>query len=81
MGGPLAPRYDVIRADAPDDFVAGGFCVESNDGDDAVATDTAIPAAGAVQYYLVRAENDCGAGAVGPASGGGSRTVPDCPGP
>jgi len=66
------PVYDVLRSDASNDFGASALCLESDDGDTS-AVDASTPAAGVVQYYLVRPENNCGAGTLG-----GSRTGRSC---
>jgi hypothetical protein len=58
-GGP--PTYDLLRSADPADFDAGAVCVDS----DVVGTGSEDvempPPGGAVFYYLVRAENGCGA--------------------
>jgi hypothetical protein len=72
-------RYDVIRSNAPDDFrrtQSGATCVESDDGADTTAVDTAVPAPGGIYFYLVRAENECGAGPLSPTQTGTSCTAP-----
>jgi hypothetical protein len=70
MGGPVSPLYDVLRSDSPQDFMGSGICVESDDGADTVASDADEPAPEAVFFYLVRAENDCGAGSLGVGAAG-----------
>jgi hypothetical protein len=64
-GAPGSVRYDVIRSSAPDDFETTALpvratCLETN-GTDTRAVDPARPANGAAYYYIVRAENGCGA--------------------
>jgi Tol biopolymer transport system component len=60
--------YDTMRTAQKDGFGIGSgapiVCLESDDGSDREAEDDEPPAA--VFYYLVRAENGCGAGSVGP---------------
>jgi PKD repeat protein len=75
--GPLT--YDVIRSGSPANFTSGALCLESNQGLDTVALDTAVPAPGQRFSYLVRAGNTCGKGAVGTGAGGAQRTVRTCP--
>ena len=77
LGGPVAPVFDVVRATAPDGFDAAA-CVEANDGADSFAIDADVPAPGDGFYYLVRAENPCGVGSWGQASGGAERGAGDC---
>jgi hypothetical protein len=77
MGGPVTPLYDVVRAGSPQGFAGAALCVESDDGADSVAVDADLPSTGAVFYYLVRAENDCGAGTLGTGAAG-ERTAIDC---
>ncbi len=67
-GGNNAVFYDVLRSGQPTDFDAGGFCVES-DGLDTIALDGDVPAVGSLFHYLVRAENACGVGSLGPGDG------------
>ena len=86
---PLAPGglagttlYDAIRSSDPTDFTTGAVCVESDDGSDREATDAFIPGPGGVAFYLIRAENPCGAGGVGDGNAGGTptpRSAQDCP--
>lgn len=64
-----APVYDALRSPAADDFGAAATCLAS----DVVLTsagDGATPVPGEVFYYLVRAQNDCGAGSMGPGRTG-----------
>jgi len=65
------PVYDVLRSDVSSDFGASALCLES-DGGDTSAADASTPAAGAVQYYLVRPENSCGVGSMGAGRSGRS---------
>ena len=83
---PVAPgaatvSYDTIRSGNPANFVQGASCVEAN-GSDQMSVDGGgnLPA-GAVFYYLVRAENDCpiGDGDLGLRTGGIPRTARSCP--
>jgi hypothetical protein len=74
-GAPLTVAYDTLRSDSADDFIGSAICVESNDATDTIAEDTTgNPSAGAVFYYLIRAENGCGAGSIGDG-----RYGRDCP--
>lgn len=74
--GGTVPRYDLLRSSSPGDFAAA-TCVES-DGTDLVATDPALPPAGATWYYLVRVESACG-GNLGSDSLGNPRNGVACP--
>jgi hypothetical protein len=66
--------YDVIRSSSAGDFVSAAVCVESDDGTDRVAFDaTPPPAPLEIYYYLVRPQNTCGEGDLGP------RTAIACP--
>lgn len=83
---PLAPgsfatlvRYDTLRSSSPSDFNGLGQCLESNDGPNTTATDSATPAPGAAFYYLVRARNACAAGTLGQRSNGSERSGLTCP--
>lgn len=58
-GEPGTLRFDVVRAESPDDFGVQAVCVESDDGTDSQATDTQIPDPGMLFAYVVRAENAC----------------------
>ncbi|HKQ96851.1 MAG TPA: hypothetical protein VJV75_03135 [Candidatus Polarisedimenticolia bacterium] len=73
--------YDTVSSRDPADFLADPSvtCIESNGGGDTTATDAAVPAPGAVIYYLVRAENACGAGTAGAGTQGSPRPIVDCP--
>jgi serine protease AprX len=76
-----ALRHDVLRSDAPFDFTTTATCVESDDGADTMATDTATPSARQIFYYLIRSENACptGVGSLGRDSMGAERTGQQCP--
>jgi hypothetical protein len=69
-GQPGTVRYDTIRSSEPDDFVTTAVCVETDDASDQQAGATADPASGELFFYLVRPENDCGAGPLGNATSG-----------
>jgi hypothetical protein len=73
--------YDLLRSSNPADFVTLASCVESNDGPNTTATDTAVPSLGAGFFYLVRAESACppGQGPLGTGSNGAARTCRSCP--
>ena len=64
-------RYDTIRSPSGLNFSSGAaVCVETDDGSDLVAGDLDLPGPGEVLHYLVRAENDCGAGSLGDGTSG-----------
>ena len=67
----------MLRADSPQGFLAGGVCVEADEGADTIATDLDEPLSEQVFYYLIRAENPCGAGSLG-AGAAGERSGLDC---
>jgi hypothetical protein len=73
--------YDTLRSSDPADYETGAMCVESDDGSDRVATDTAEPTPMSVFHYLIRAQNACpnGEGPLGMDSNGESRTGRSCP--
>jgi hypothetical protein len=75
-GAPLL-AYDTLGSAAADDFTVSGFCVESDDGSDTTATHLGSPPPGDVLFFMVRAENVCGNGPLGLASGG-PRGAGDC---
>jgi hypothetical protein len=75
--GGSAPTYDVIRSDRSNDFTGGASCLESGDGADRTATDSATPTS--IYYYLVRPLSACGAGITGTSSNGSPRTARTCP--
>ena len=66
---------------SPADFVTAAVCLESDDGADTSAQDTAEPSPGFVLHYLVRAGNACpvGEGTLGFDSVGGERVGRACP--
>jgi len=72
-----AAFYDVVRANTPNGF-ATATCAETN-GSNSGSFDSAVPAAGAGFYYLVRAENACGQGTLGRTFSGAARTGVSCP--
>jgi WD40 repeat protein len=77
-GAPLLV-FDTLGSSAADDFTGTGpgFCLESDDSADTSAIHAETPPAGEPLFFLVRAENVCGNGPLGPASAG-SRTATDC---
>jgi len=72
--------YDSYRSMSPSSF-ATAVCIEANDPNDKISVDTAVPAAGQVFYYLVRAQNLCpgGLGSLGTTSNGVPRIANTCP--
>jgi hypothetical protein len=78
LGGAVAPVYDVVRSDSPADFTSAAVCLEGDDGSNSWAIDPVLPPAGGAFYYLVRAENVCGAGSWGQDSNGIERSAIDC---
>jgi len=81
-GGPGATTlvYDALRSPSRSDFVAAATCIES-DGSDLAAAETTVPGLDLVQYYLVRAQNDCpaGDGSLGQGTDGAERPGRTCP--
>jgi len=78
-GGTIAGlSYDVIRSADVSDFVTAAECVESDDADTVVSAPS-TPAAGAVLYYLVRAQNACDIGPAGFDSSLSERPARVCP--
>jgi CubicO group peptidase (beta-lactamase class C family) len=79
----LDDRYDLIRAVRASDFVAYTVCARSNTAPHLDLTFTTDPAAsprpGRSFFYLVRAENSCGAGSAGHDSGGRIIPAQSCP--
>jgi choice-of-anchor B domain-containing protein len=69
--GATSVTYDLLRSGDPGDFMSG-VCMDS--GTATTATDAAVPAPGAVWYYLIRVENSCGANI-----GSASRQAAACP--
>jgi hypothetical protein len=78
LGGAVAPVYDVVRSESPADFASSTICLEADDGADSWAIDPELPPAGGAFFYLVRAENPCGAGSWGQDSTGLERAGIDC---
>ncbi|HEV8202272.1 MAG TPA: immunoglobulin domain-containing protein [Candidatus Polarisedimenticolia bacterium] len=80
IGGTAAGMlYDVVRSTAASDFVGAGLCVESDDGPNTVATDGSAPSAGAIFFYVVRAQDACGPGVSHRDNLGNPRSARDCP--
>jgi len=77
LGG-TSVGYDTLRSSTASDFLGAAACVES-DGGDMSSTDATVPSAGAALYYLVGAENFCGAGSLGTDSGLTPREARACP--
>jgi cysteine-rich repeat protein len=71
--------YDTVRSSLRSDYGSSAVCIESGDGSDLQATDAASPPSGTTFYYLVRAENACGAGTAGTTSKGACRDLRPCP--
>jgi hypothetical protein len=69
--------FDVLRSTTASDF-STATCLLTNDANASVV-DATLPASGQVFYYLVRAENSCGAGSLGNRSSGVERTGSNCP--
>jgi hypothetical protein len=77
LGGTQALVYDTLRSTVASNF-AGGTCIEDGDGN-LVTSDSQIPAAGTVFFYLVRPNNTCpGLGSIGTDSNGVARVGPEC---
>ncbi len=76
-GGMGVQVFDVLRATSTTGF-GTPTCVETDDAD-TTAEDTAVPAPGDVDYYLVRAGNGCGDGTLGFQSSGAERSGASCP--
>lgn len=78
--GATSVGYDVLRSPDGGDF-AGSVCVADGDPGGAGVLDTAVPAAGALRCYLVRATNGCpaGLGPLGAGSAGQREEPPACP--
>lgn len=72
--------YDTLRAPVPYDFYTPLTCVETNNGPNTTSLDTHIPPPGAIDYFLVRAENACrqGIGTLGTDSLGTERIGGSC---
>jgi hypothetical protein len=71
--------YDVIRSGVGSDFVDAGICLASDAGPDTVANDADVPPKGTIFFYLVRAQNVCGAGIARTDSTGTPGLARDCP--
>ena len=78
LGGSVAPMYDVVRANSPDDFMGNVTCILADDGSQTWAVDPETPGDNALFYYLVRAQNDCGVGTLGQDSDGVERSGYNC---
>ena len=76
LGLPAA-GYDFAKAKA---LPVRGSSELRADGSDAVATDGDPMEGSDLAFYLVRAENGCGAGSVGETSEGATRAGVECPG-
>ncbi|MGH9870250.1 MAG: Kelch repeat-containing protein [Candidatus Polarisedimenticolia bacterium] len=77
--GAVILQYDLIRVlDERGHFVPLGQCVAS-DVTGTSATDAEPPYIGGIFYYLVRAQNPCGAGPAGFSSAGAETAAPSCP--
>ncbi len=82
LGGVTAsPVYDVLKSPFQGNFTTLGSCLETDDGTDTLATDSAVPPVGAAFFYLIRAENACpgGVGSLGFTGSGLPRTGLSCP--
>lgn len=82
---PIAPggstvQYDLVRSNAPSDFVNGAVCVASGSSA-ASAVDTTMPNTSGVLHYLSRANNACpqGRGPLGSNSNGQEQPGRACP--
>ncbi len=76
--GGTTVRYDAVRSNVASDFTTSWFCALSDGLGTAANDSTAVPP-GAIRFYLVRGENDCGLGSAGQTSAGVERQVHDCP--
>lgn len=75
--GGLSVHYDVLRSTSPWYFQWNdGICLETDDAD-REALDAAAPSP--IFYYLVRAGNGCGEGAIGAGVQAGPRLAVSCP--
>ena len=77
-GTPESVRYDLLRSPVSIDFVGAGACA-ATDVVETSAVDGTSPAPGERLFYLVRAENACGAGSLGLDSAGSERAGRTCP--
>jgi hypothetical protein len=75
--------YDVIRSTNRADYLNPGFatCLESDDGPNTTAGDSAPPALGTGYFYQIVARHVCGRGSAGTTSNGTPRAMRDCPAP
>ena len=73
--------YDTLRSGAPGDFLNAAICLESDDGPNTMATDSAVPSVGQVFFHLSRAQNSYaqGTGSLGTSSSGVPRQGRSCP--
>jgi hypothetical protein len=73
--------FDVVRSGDPANFLTATTCLIDSQRSDTTAVDPAVPDAGTVFYYAVRATNACpdGVGALGRRSNGVPRPARDCP--
>lgn len=72
--------YDTLRSGVASNFLLAD-CVESDNGPNTTATDSAARSVGQVFFYLTRAQNSCpeGTGSLGTDSSGNPRVGTDCP--
>jgi hypothetical protein len=78
-GQPAAMLYDVIRSGVAADFVSAATCLASDAGPATMANDAEVPPKGTVFFYLVRAQNVCGAGIARTDITGTPEPARDCP--
>jgi hypothetical protein len=76
-GSDVTLLYDALRSSAPGAF-STGICIASDQAD-LVAEDPDSPSAGALFFYLARAQNECGEGSLGKDSAGDPRPDRACP--
>jgi hypothetical protein len=79
VAGGTSLVYSALVSPRPDDFINALSCLKSGDGLDTAATDTSQQPPGTLRYFLVRAENGCGAGPLGQSSDGTPRSGGACP--
>jgi hypothetical protein len=79
--GSVSVVYDTLRTPTASNFTSSATCLESNDGSNTAASDTAAPSPGGVFFYLVRAENACpsGQGVLGRNGAGTPTAGRNCP--
>jgi hypothetical protein len=77
-GVPGSLVYDLLRAPRPDDFITLTSCVATNTAATS-AVDGTTPVPGKPRWYLVRAENACGAGSLGRGINLMGRVGRNCP--